>query len=94
MRGLGLVFVDYWPGAGGRGLHYRLQVVATPTNAFYNFLMNRGLFKSVLVGKVREILDDIAQASRKLDEEGARLVTDPRWGAGERERIVALLRLP
>jgi hypothetical protein len=94
MRGLGLVFVDYGPAAGGRGLRYHLQVVATPTNAFYNFLMNRGLFKSVLIGKVQEILDDIAKASRQLDQQGATLITDPRWSPEDRETIAALLRVP
>ena len=94
MRGLGLVFVDYWATPGGKGLQYRLQVVATPTSAFYNFLMNRGLFKSVLVGKVREILDDIAQGSRKLDEQGPALTADPRWTPEDREKIDALLRVP
>jgi hypothetical protein len=94
MRGLGLVLVDYGPAAGGRGLRYHLQVVATPTNAFYNFLMNRGLFRSVLVGKVREILDDIAEASRKLDEQAATLPADPTWTAADREKITALLGVP
>ena len=94
MRGLGLVFVDYGPAAGGRGLQYHLQVVATPTNAFYNFLMNRGLFKSVLVGKVEEILNDIAAASRKLDQQGPALAAQPVWTPVEREKIAALLRVP
>jgi hypothetical protein len=94
MRGLGLVLVDYGPASGGPGLDYRMQVVATPTNAFYNFLMNRGLFKSVLVGKAREILDDIAEASRKLDQQGAALTTDPAWSPPDRERIATLLRTP
>jgi hypothetical protein len=94
MQGQGLVFVDYAPAPGGRGLQYHLQVVATPTNAFYNFLMNRGLFKSVLVSKVREILDDIGEASRKLDEQSATIVTAPHWTADDREKLTALLRVP
>lgn len=94
MRGLGLVQVDYWPAADGRGLEYRMHVVATPTNSFYNFLMNRGIFKSVLVKKAREILTDIAKASRKLDQAGATLAADPRWTPPDRDKITALLRVP
>jgi hypothetical protein len=94
MRGLGLVLVDYWPRADGRGLEYRMHVVATPTNSFYNFLMNRGFFKSVLVRKARDILTDIAEASRKLDQAGAKLATEPKWTAPERDKITALLRVP
>ena len=71
-----------------------MQVVATPTNSFYNFLMNRGLFRSVLVRKAREILTDIAEASHKLDQTGAALAADGQWSAPEREKIAALLRVP
>jgi hypothetical protein len=94
MRGLGLVLVDYGPAPDGRGLRYRMDVVATPSNSFYNFLMNRGLFKSVLVKKAREILTDIAEASRKLDQQGPTLTTAPQWTAPEREKITALLHVP
>lgn len=94
MRGVGLVLVDYAPAADGRALTYRMHVVATPTNAFYNFLMNRGVFKSVLVGKAREILTDIAEASKKLDVQGATLVADPKWSPQEREKLVTLLATP
>lgn len=94
MRGLGLALVDYWPAADGRGLEYRMHVVATPTNSFYNFLMNRGVFKSVLVRKAREILTDIAEASRKLDQQRATVTAAPQWTAPEREKIQALLNVP
>jgi hypothetical protein len=94
MRGLGLVLVDYAPTADGRALTYRMHVVATPTNAFYNFLMNRGVFKSVLAGKAREILTDIAEASKKLDAQGATLVADPKWSPQDREKLVTLLATP
>ena len=94
MRGLGLVLVDYRPSADARTLEYRMHVVATPTNAFYNFLMNRGIFKSVLVKKAREILTDIAEASQKLDAQRATLAADPKWSPEEREKIAALLRVP
>jgi hypothetical protein len=93
MRGLGLVLVDYAPTADGRGLQYRMQVVATPTNAFYNFLMSRALFRSVLARKAREILTDIAEASRKLDQQGAALTAAPQWTPPERDKIAALLRV-
>jgi hypothetical protein len=94
MRGLGLVLVDYGPSPSGRGLDYHMQVIATPTNSFYNFLMNRSLFRSVLVRKVREILTDIAEASRKLDQEGPALAKDGRWSGADRDKIAALLRVP
>jgi hypothetical protein len=94
MRGLGLVLVDYEPSADGRAVVYRMHVVATPTNAFYNFLMNRGVFKAVLVRKAREILTDIAEASKKLDAQGPALATDPKWSPEDREKVAGLLRVP
>jgi hypothetical protein len=94
MRGLGLVLVDYWPGAGGRGLEYRMRVVATPTNSFYNFLMNRGVFRSVIQKRAREILGDIAEASRKLDQAGPGVAAEGPWTPPERDKITTLLRVP
>ena len=96
LRGLGLVHVEYWPtGAGNRSLAYRMRVVASPTNAFYNVVMSRGLFKSVLYRKVREILGDIAEASRKLDQAGPAVTTGATgWSPAEKEKIEALIELP
>jgi hypothetical protein len=94
MRGLGLVEVEFGPGKDGGGLAYELRVVATPTNAFYNFLMSRGLFKSVLMGKVREVLDDIGEASRQLDAQAATIASEPRWTPEDRAKLAALLRTP
>jgi hypothetical protein len=71
-----------------------MRVVATPTNSFYNFLMNRGVFRSVLQKRAREILGDIAEASRKLDQAGPRVAADGPWTPLERDKITALLQLP
>jgi hypothetical protein len=93
MRGVGLVLIDYAPTADGRALAYRMHVVATPTNAFYNFIMNRGRFRSVLQGKVREVMDDVAEASRKLQADPAGLPAAS-WPPADAEKLRALRQLP
>ncbi|HEY7411058.1 MAG TPA: hypothetical protein VII13_09970 [Vicinamibacteria bacterium] len=93
LRGQALLHVAFE--AEGAGLRYRARIVSTPTNAFMNTVMNMGLFKSVLRGRVREVLDDIAQASASLQRDGGRsLLGQPGWTEAEQGKIAALLRLP
>ena len=91
MRGVGLVELRY-AGAARTGTRYEIEVVAAPVNAVVNLVMKTGIFRRILLGHIREILDDVAEASAKLDKQG--LGEGGSWSAPQRERIQALLRLP
>jgi hypothetical protein len=95
LRGQALVEVRYEPAPSGRGLRYRIRILASPANAVVNAFMNLWLFKSVLRGKVEEVLRDITQASAKLDRQGLEGVTAAAgWSEDEKRRIAALLARP
>jgi hypothetical protein len=92
MRGLGLVQVRYGADPTGKGLRYDVRVVAAPINAVVNLMMKTGLFRRIVLGHIREILDDVAEAGGKLEKEGPG--PGGRWSAEQREKIAVLLRLP
>jgi hypothetical protein len=92
MRGLGLVQVRYAADPTGKGLRYDLRVVAAPINAMVNLMMKTGLFRSIVLGRIREVLDDVVEASAKLEKEGAG--QGGPWNAEQKEKIASLLRLP
>jgi hypothetical protein len=95
LRGHAVVEVRYEPDTAGRGLRYRIRILASPANAVVNAFMNLWLFKSVLRGKVEEVLRDITQASAKLDRQGlAGLIAAGGWTDDEQRRIAALLARP
>jgi hypothetical protein len=65
--GQGKVTVLRWKLIGNVVIEYRawysLRFTMFPANAFVNSIMNMGLFKSVAIGKIQEILNDVMQAS-------------------------------
>jgi hypothetical protein len=92
LRGQALVEVRYEAAPSGRGLRYRIRILAAPANAMLNAMMNLWFFKSVLRGKVEEVLRDITQASAKLDQQGVSgLTAAAGWSDDEKRRIAALL---
>jgi hypothetical protein len=94
LRGQALVEVRYEPAPSGRGLRYRIRVHAAPANAVVNAFMNLWLFKSVLRGKVEDVLRDITEASAKLDRQGLPGLGATGWSDDEKRRIAALLARP
>jgi len=56
--------------------------------------MNLGIFKSIVNGEIREMVEDVTQASGRLEAAGATLSADPQWSPEDREKLAALLRLP
>jgi hypothetical protein len=91
MRGLGLVELRY-AGAAGAGTKYEIEVVAAPVNAFVNLVMKTGIFRRILLAHIREILDDVAQASAKLEKQG--VGEGAPFSAQQKDSIAVLLRLP
>jgi hypothetical protein len=96
LRGRSLMRFEFAPaGADGRKVGYSVRIVTTPTSAVLNALMNLGLFKSIVNGEIREMVEDVTEASHKLDAQGpAVLGAGGDWSAEEKEKLAALLRLP
>lgn len=95
LRGRSLMRFAFAPaGADGKKVAYDVRVVTTPTNAVLNALMNMGVFKSIVNGEIREMVEDVTQASRKLDTQGPALLGAADWSAEEKEKVAALLRVP
>lgn len=95
LRGRSLMRFEFAPaGADGRRVRYRVRIVSTPTNAVLNAIMNLGLFKSIVNGEIRELVEDVTQASAKLDAAGAAVPAEAQWSPEDRDKIAALLRLP
>jgi hypothetical protein len=94
LRGHALVEVRYQRAPSGRGLAYRIRILASPANAVVNAFMGMGLFKSILRGKVEDVLEDITEASAKLDRQGLAGVAAAGFSEDERRRIAALLSQP
>jgi len=92
LRGLGLVQVHYAPSSEGKGLRYDVRVVAAPVNAVVNIMMKMGIFRRIALGHIRDVLDDIGEASAKLDEHG--LGESASFTPEQKEKIAALLRRP
>jgi hypothetical protein len=96
LRGRSLMRFELAPaGEDGRRVRYRVRIVSTPTNAALNLIMNLGLFKSIVNGEIREMVEDVTQASGRLEAAGASaLQAEPQWSPEDREKLAALLRLP
>lgn len=96
LRGRSLMRFEFAPaGADGRQVSYSVRIVTTPTNSVLNAIMNLGLFKSIVNGEIREMVEDVTEASRKLDAQGTSAPqSGGEWSAEEREKLSALMRLP
>ena len=92
LRGLGLVQVRTAPAADGKGLRYDVRVVAAPVNAVVNLMMRMGIFRRIALGHIREVLDDIGEASAKLDKQG--VAEGAPFSARQKDGIAVLTRLP
>lgn len=76
-----------------RGLTYSLQIVVTPESSVVNRIMSLGLFRRLVNGQIRDVVDDIDLASRRLAEKGSAALGEG-WTAEERARIDVFLALP
>lgn len=95
LRGRSLMRFEFAPAGGdGRRVAYRIRIVSTPTNAMLNAIMNLGLFKSIVNGEIREMVEDVTLASGQLEAAAASVQADARWSPEDREKLATLLRLP
>lgn len=94
LHGRGLVRAD-WGRARGGGLWYRVHLLASPANTAIDRVMKLGLFRRLVSDYVREVVEDLAEATRRLDASGdAALVQAGRWTPEERGKLTRLLALP
>ena len=93
LGGNGFMQFEFQPAPGG--LQYRLKLIASPESGLINAIMNTGLFKRVVYGHMREVLDDITEAASKLARDGgAAIQGSPEWSAEEKAKVAAFLQLP
>jgi hypothetical protein len=93
LGGNGFMQFEFQPAPGG--IKYRLKLIASPDSGLINAIMNTGLFKRVVYGHMREVIDDITQAALKLARGGgAAIQQSPEWSAEEKAKVAAFLQLP
>src|SRR5690606_34018904 len=73
---------------------YDLKVVVFPGNGVLNSIMNMGIFRNVVTDKVQDVLKDITETARLLEQDqGRQVLNDPQWSAAERKKVEMLLKL-
>ncbi|HKP96402.1 MAG TPA: hypothetical protein VJ385_11660 [Fibrobacteria bacterium] len=96
LRGPALMEFSYAPAPGkDKVLKYRMKLLVFPGNGVINGIMNLGLFRKVVLGKVKEVLTDITGTAQKLaGGGGAEILKSKDWTAEEKKKIEEFLRLP
>jgi hypothetical protein len=97
LRGPALMDFSYYPDpARPKVMKYRMKLLVFPGNGVINGIMNLGLFRKVVLSKVKEVLVDITATAKKLAEPGAaeKLQTAQDWTADEKRKIAEFLKLP
>jgi hypothetical protein len=85
---------DKGPEKGVAKVAYDLKVVVFPGNGVINSIMNLGMFRNVVTGKVQDVLKDITETAKLLEaDQGKQLLKNPNWSAAERKKIEELLKL-
>lgn len=79
----------------GKGLKYKMKLLVFPGSGVINSIMNLGLFRKVVLGKVKEVLVDITESARMLaNGGGAELLRRSDWTPAEKKKIEEFLKLP
>jgi hypothetical protein len=76
-------------------LKYKMRLLVFPGNGVINGIMNLGLFRKVVLGKVKEVLDDITGTAHKVAAGGANeILSSKDWSAEDKKKVEAFLKLP
>lgn len=95
LRGPALMDFSYATPGPGKPLKYKMKILVFPGNGVVNSIMNMGLFRKIVLGKIKEVLEDITDSARQLAAGGgADLVKSKAWTAEEKRKIEAFLKLP
>ncbi len=92
----GPALMDFTYGATGPGaLKYKMKLLVFPGNGVINSIMNLGMFRKVVLGKIKEVLVDITESAKQLAAGGgAELLRSKAWSAEEKRKIEEFLKLP
>jgi hypothetical protein len=95
LRGPALMDFSFKPGPAGKKTHYQMRILVFPGNGLVNAIMNMGMFRNIVLGKIREVLADIQESARILSKlEGKELEKKGNWTAEEKKKLKAVLALP
>ncbi len=96
LRGPALMDFNYAPVPAQPGhLHYKMKLLVFPGNGMINSIMNLGLFKKLVLNKIKEVLDDITKTAQKLAVAGpGDILKSKDWTPEEKLKIEAFLKLP
>lgn len=76
-------------------LHYKMKLLVFPGNGVINSIMNLGLFRKVVLSKIKEVMGDITQTAQKISVTGSKeILASKHWTPEEKKKIVAFLKLP
>ncbi len=96
LRGPALMDFTYFPSpTNPKLLKYKMKLLVFPGNGFVNGIMNLGVFRNVVLSKIKEVLIDITQTAQKLALAGSKdILASPDWTAEEKKKIEEFLKLP
>ena len=96
LKGPALMDFSYLPAPGKDKVQkYKLKLLVFPGNGVINGIMNLGLFKKVVLTKVKDVLKDITETARKLAAGGGPdILASKDWTAEEKKKIEEFLKLP
>jgi len=96
LRGPALMDFSYWPVPGkSHTVGYKMKILVFPGNGVINKIMNMGLFRKIVLGKVRDVLDDISETANKLNAAGgADIQRSSAWSAEEKKKVHDFFKLP
>lgn len=96
LKGPALMDFVYGPDPDkGKGVKYKMKLLVFPGNGVINGIMNLGMFRKVVLGKIKEVLGDITESAKQLAAGGGtELLKRPDWTAEEKRKIEEFLKLP
>lgn len=94
LTGQAFLEVEFAADPAGKGITYRIRVLASPVNAVVDLVMRLGVFRGLVERHVREVLSDITTAMQKLEGGGLAPGLQKDFTLEEREKLRALLSLP
>ncbi len=78
-----------------KSVQYTMKVLVFPGNGFINSIMNLGLFRKIVLGKIKEMLLDITETAKDLAQDGGKsALKGDAFTADEKNKIAEFLNLP
>jgi len=96
LKGPALMDFQYGPKKNDpHSVHYFMKVLVFPGNGLINKIMNLGLFRKIVMGKIREVLVDITETAKDMAKSGAKdALASKAFTAEEKKKIAEFMKLP